>query len=99
MPPCYKLFLYIKVRWVGDITPTSGAHPASHQQHFEESYEDFVEHTCYGHSEAERFKRGIVLKYGQSNRSVEIREVSERQYEGLLGARNEVLNELEELFL
>ncbi len=99
MPPCYQLFLFIKVRWVGTAPPVNKLHPARHMARFDESYEAFVEHTCYGHDEAERFKRGVVLKYGQGNRSVEIRQVTERQYEELLGARNEVLNELEELFL
>lgn len=98
MPPCFQLYLHIKVRWVGDTTPTSG-HPASHQAHFDESYEAFAEQTCYCHADAERFKRGILLKHNGNNHSVEIREVNEQRYEELLGLRNEALNELEELFL
>ena len=64
---------------------------------FDESYERFEEHQCHSERDAQEIIRQTVAAYGGDNRTVQVLAVGERRYEELLGLRNELLNQLEEL--
>jgi len=99
----HTIHLHIKVKWTGTATPTNFswyAHASSDARtmaRFDESYERFEQHSAANACDAAELIRQTVVAYGGDNRTVQVLSVTERRFEELLGMRNEMLNQLEEL--
>lgn len=99
----HTIYLHIIVKWTGTATPTSFgwyAHATSEARtmaRFCETFETFEQHSASNSCDAEEIIRQTVVAYGGDKRTVDVKTVSESRFEELLGLRNEILNQLEEL--